>query len=406
MSLKRYLATNDLSSYKTDSSRSVFLLLQTVTSHSIFVQELSMPQKPLIARFVLSFLLLLSLVCPALAWNRAGHMVTGIIAYKELKANQPPALARIIALLKAHPDYATWQAQLQAQRLTRDEAEMYLFAMAARWADDTRGSSFDHPTWHYINFPVVSKTDYDKLSPPPPAPENILKAYELNLAVLQSNAPAADKAVALTWLFHLIGDVHQPLHTTALFSAEYPKGDRGGNAIYIRVTPEASTINLHAFWDGLILGSERFQSTSNEATKLRASFNRHRLSELPEKRFTEWAQESFRSAVQYAYRRGTLKGGADKDNGAVLPADYVSTTKPVAERRLALAGYRLADTLLAVATKLPASPDTTVRGNKRSHIYHLPTCPDYDNVSEKNRVSFQTEAEAQQAGYRKAGNCP
>ncbi len=154
------------------------------------------------------------------------------------------------------------------------------------------------------------------------------------------------------------------------------------------------------------MGSERFQATSNEAAKLRASFNRRRLSELPEKRFTEWAQESFRSAVQYAYRRGTIKGGADKDNGAVLPRDYISTTKPVAERRLTLAGYRLADTLLALATKLPPSPDAAVRGNKRSHIYHLPTCPNYKNVSEKNRVLFQTEAEAKQAGYRKAGNCP
>jgi hypothetical protein len=52
-----------------------------------------MRQKFIIARFVLFFLLLLS---PALAWNRAGHMVTGIIAYKELKANQPPALARTV----------------------------------------------------------------------------------------------------------------------------------------------------------------------------------------------------------------------------------------------------------------------------------------------------------------------
>ena len=244
------------------------------------------------------------------------------------------------------------------------------------------------------------------MSPPPPAPENILTAFDTNLAVLSSNAPARDKAVALTWLFHLIGDVHQPLHTTALFSAEYPKGDRGGNAIYIRVTPESATINLHSFWDGLILGSERFQSTSNEAAKLRASFHRRRLSELSAKPFTEWAQESFRLAVKYAYRQGTIKGGADRDNGVALPRDYVALTKPVAARRVAVAGYRLADTLLTLAAKLPTPPDAAVRGNKRSHLYHLATCPDYENVSEKNRVLFQTEAKAKQAGYRKAGNCP
>ncbi len=133
-------------------------------------------------------------------------------------------------------------------------------------------------------------------------------------------------------------------------------------------------------------------------------------------------------AATYAYRvlyaapQRPIKGGPDKDNGEALPRNYVASTKPVAERRIALAGYRLADTLLAVATNtLPRSEPTTppapapptpsvpsgpVRGNERSRIYHLVTCPDYGKVSEKNRVYFQTEAEAKQAGYRKSGNCP
>jgi endonuclease YncB( thermonuclease family) len=44
-------------------------------------------------------------------------------------------------------------------------------------------------------------------------------------------------------------------------------------------------------------------------------------------------------------------------------------------------------------------------GNRNSKIYHLPNCPDYSKVSERNRVPFKTEAEAQAAGYRKARNC-
>lgn len=44
-------------------------------------------------------------------------------------------------------------------------------------------------------------------------------------------------------------------------------------------------------------------------------------------------------------------------------------------------------------------------GNKNSMIYHLPNCPDYAKVSEKNRVLFENEAEAVRAGYRKARNC-
>jgi hypothetical protein len=45
-------------------------------------------------------------------------------------------------------------------------------------------------------------------------------------------------------------------------------------------------------------------------------------------------------------------------------------------------------------------------GNRNSKIYHLPNCPDYSKVSERNRVPFKSEAEARAAGYRKARNCP
>jgi endonuclease YncB( thermonuclease family)/methylphosphotriester-DNA--protein-cysteine methyltransferase len=47
-----------------------------------------------------------------------------------------------------------------------------------------------------------------------------------------------------------------------------------------------------------------------------------------------------------------------------------------------------------------------VIGNKNSKIYHLPNCPGYDKVSEKNQVKFETAAEAEAAGYRIAKNCP
>jgi deoxyribonuclease I len=47
-----------------------------------------------------------------------------------------------------------------------------------------------------------------------------------------------------------------------------------------------------------------------------------------------------------------------------------------------------------------------IHGNTHSKIYHLPTCPDYSKLSEKNIIVFATEAEARKAGYRQAKNCP
>lgn len=358
-------------------------------------------------RFFLALLTIL-LCVPVFAWNRAGHMVTGAIAYKELKDRNPAALAKIVALLKQHPNYAKWQAQIGEAPLPSEQADLYLFERAARWADDVRQTPYDHPAWHYVNLPVIPPGQ--TITPPPPAPENVLQAFADNLAILTSNAPDAERAVALTWLFHLIGDVHQPLHTTALYSSDYPKGDRGGNSIYVRVRPEASTINLHAFWDDLILGSDRFQSVTNRATELRVAINRATLQELATRQFPQWADESFKLAVQYAYRQGQIKGGPAKDDGAVLPEDYIRQTKPVAERRVVLAGYRLSDTLAsainAKQTNAPAAVTSAIIGNKNSKVYHLSSCPGYNSVSEKNRVLFKTEEEAAKAGYRKAGNCP
>lgn len=374
-----------------------------------------MPRKLIVLLFLLIFCV------PVIAWNRAGHMVSGVIAYKELKATNPIALQRIVKLLQESPDFPKWKAQSDEQQLSGETAEMYWFAMAARWADDVRQTSYDHPTWHYINYPVVIPNQTATISPPQPAAENIVKAFETNVEILHSNAPATEKAVALCWIFHLVGDVHQPLHTTALFTLDYPRGDRGGNAIYVRVKPDSSTINLHGLWDDLIQGSERTQSVNNRATELRATLNRRRLVELTSKEFTQWAKESYEAAVKYAYRNGTIKGGASKDDGVVLPGDYIQLTKPIAERRVVLAGYRLADTLAMIASgassgrlssapsgkQSPSQPFLSgpIFGNRNSRIYHLPTCPDYEKISEKNRVPFKTETEAQQAGYRKARNC-
>jgi hypothetical protein len=48
-----------------------------------------------------------------------------------------------------------------------------------------------------------------------------------NESVVKNENDGERKAGALGWLFHLVGDIHQPLHTTQLFTVDYPQGDRG-----------------------------------------------------------------------------------------------------------------------------------------------------------------------------------
>ena len=83
----------------------------------------------------------------------------------------------------------------------------------------------------------------------------------------------------------------------------------------------------------------------NAATELRKKHPKESLEELKSKGFDAWVRESFALARKVAYRDGKLRGGRDRDHGEVLPADYAATAQPVAYRRAALAGYRLAEVM-------------------------------------------------------------
>ena len=62
------------------------------------------------------------------------------------------------------------------------------------------------------------------------------------------NNNSAERALLARYVVHLAGDIHQPLHSIALFNSTYPKGDLGGNLEKVVIT-NGSTSNFHAFWD-------------------------------------------------------------------------------------------------------------------------------------------------------------
>jgi hypothetical protein len=61
-----------------------------------------------------------------------------------------------------------------------------------------------------------------------PEPVNILTALAENQSVVKNGNDPERKGVALAWLFHLVGDIHQPLHTAQLFTVDYPQGYGAG----------------------------------------------------------------------------------------------------------------------------------------------------------------------------------
>jgi hypothetical protein len=304
---------------------------------------------------------ILSAVLPGatFAWNKAGHMTSAAIAHDDLAASDPALVARVVAILRQHPQFdQRWKAAVDAPDIAPEEANRRLFMLAARWPDDVRGDSdFDHPEDHFIDLPYKPPGQPASVKVAQVPEENLVTAYADHLATLSTSADEEAKAVALCWIFHLTGDVHQPLHTVSMFTTKFPipEGDRGGTRFYIRVNQNTSTISLHSFWDGLVLGSERYKAVADTATelRLRQGFARADLPELAQHPFgptaaDTWArQESFPIAKSVAYRAGKLKSGS-KSNGVALPSGYAADAKSTAERRMVLSGYRIADVMRAV----------------------------------------------------------
>jgi hypothetical protein len=291
----------------------------------------------------------------ALAWNRAGHMVSGAIAYGELRARNPAALDRVIALLRVHPAYQTrWLPMITARGMA--DHDIMLFMFAARWADDVRDEpQYDHPTWHYTNLPFVPAGDTTR--PPAGIGGDVVTEAEHNISVLRDpEASDTAKAIALTWVFHLVGDVHQPLHAVSFYSSRWPQGDRGGNLVFIRATPTSSPINLHSFWDGLIIGSDDVRDTMNRAIALRAAHPSGPLaSQIALLAPASWARdESLPLSRRWAYLDGRLDAGTSRETAVVLPASYAADAQRLAEARVTLAGYRLA-ALLARSVIRPSA---------------------------------------------------
>ena len=264
-------------------------------------------------------------------------MVTGAIAYYELRDRDPSALVRVITLLKRNPYYETeWLPRINAlQDNDPDKHDLYVFMYAARWPDDVRGTNLHCEKCHYINFPFRPSGQPGSVITQPPAPQNILKAYDRFRSTVGSGAPAQRRAIALAWVFHLVGDIHQPLHTSTIFTVEFPNGDRGGTHFYIRPTEDSKTQHLHSFWDQLIINTQRFSSVRKRARDLleRDDLERSDFTELSETSFNRWARsESLELAKRHGYLFGQLEGSADEEDGEVLPDGYAGRARDVAER--------------------------------------------------------------------------
>jgi hypothetical protein len=234
----------------------------------------------------------LTIAGQAWGWGATGHRAIGLIADNALR---PSTRAAIRGLLG--PD---------------------TLAEVGTWADDMRPDPAFRPfeTWHYINW-----KDGETLANMERNPAGDLeKALESARTTLcERTKPRAERADALRWLVHLVGDLHQPLHVGL------GGPTRGGNNLVVLWFGEPA--NLHEVWDNGLLESTRLSFTEfvsfldppSEETLTawrRGTFQEWLLESgaLSQKIYADLAEE--RLGYPYAYRYLPLvrqqiqKGGA------------------------------------------------------------------------------------------------
>jgi len=288
----------------------------------------------------LTLLCFVAIPSATFAWNSTGHRVIASIAYRQL---DEPTKRRIGEMLRKHPAYV----ELWSNRETNGPDEVQnLFWNASVFPDDTRRSPWDkfsRPKAHYVNYRILA--DQGNKLEPPARGENILNSYVAHLKQIQdSRTPIETKALHLSWILHQAGDIHQPLHVVARFSKALPEGDRGGNGVTFP-NPRAGggrESNLHAYWDDLLGTDSSPSAVDRLAEEIAKEFPAANFAkELGNRNIRDWAEESVEICLKTVYKN------LDPDISQFfdLPIGYEADAQRVARRRVALAGYRLAEEL-------------------------------------------------------------
>lgn len=239
----------------------------------------------------------------AFAWGPATHRIVAELAERQL---QPDVLAQIEPLL----------ALSNARHL----------ADIANWADDMREDpnrrEFARATarLHYVNFAdSACRFEADRICKGGQCVVAAIKRYAATLG--DRSRPLAERAEALRFLVHFVGDVHQPLH------AGY-RPDRGGNHMQVRIDGKGS--NLHSVWDSKVTASAglswtRYAERLARQPRIKDSDNDP----------VDWAEQSCRL---------TRDAGIYPDSRTIDSA-YLTRMRPLAERQMRLAAARLAELL-------------------------------------------------------------
>jgi hypothetical protein len=246
---------------------------------------------------------------PAWAWGAEGHQITGIIAQQHLSE--------------------TAEQQIHALLGPED------LARASTWADEMRSTPSDFwrhraGQWHYV---TVAGDDYQPSDMPRGG--DAMSALAAYTAVLRdAGRDKEERRVALRFIVHIIGDLHQPLHAGAGGNHH----DHGGNDVPVVFLGQS--MPLHGVWDyGLI--EHRHLSATDYAATLSATITPAQVAQWSTSPPAQWVHESI------ALRKTIYP--ADRH----LSETYAQQHMGEVDQRLEQAGIRIAAYLNAVFAAAP-----------------------------------------------------
>lgn len=310
-------------------------------------------------KFLLLSILMFVFTLTTFAWDDAGHKLVAYIAWQQMS---PEAREKAIKILLSAPE----DSDLNALYPTPPDLEISTYPIGARskaakqrdyfmivayWADIIRDRKLEnrykyhHGTWHYLDtywrevngkVETLPEMDNDK--------ENVVERLFFFDKVLRSDEKDAEKAIALAWILHLAGDVHQPLHASGRVTDEEPKGDQGGNTFSLspKDTPRNKQENLHWYWDSIVARNVVRKNDASDAEYLlpiaAKMMKKYPLAKMQSRleigRFETWQQESFQVASTKLYPKTLIRYQTPS-------AAYKKMAFGIAEEQIALAGYRL-----------------------------------------------------------------
>jgi hypothetical protein len=276
---------------------------------------------------------LLAAPSPALAWWEYGHETVARIAWLEASPRTRAEIARLLA---------------QSRLLDTPTCPARTIADASYWPDCIKelGERFSYASpWHYQNVDICRPFDLEA----PCRDGNCVSAQIERQARLLADRrlPLRERIMALAFLVHFMGDLHQPMHAG-------DHGDLGGNRLRVSYGVIAGRTNLHLAWDGYL--AERGMTTPpGDARGILSEVSAADRAVMRQGDVAAWSREGWEVSREFAYGSVLADPCAPPpEQRPVITEEITRRLIPIVRRQAARGGIRLARILDAVLDPSPA----------------------------------------------------